>query len=313
MNLDRAPADAPGPDPFLRRWILAGFISLAVAAVVYGLGVCTRWGQQFGDAAYAGRMTAAPELRSGALDVLDTLRAASVVLIGGGAVLTALVRRRPRLAIVVAAVMGVSILGAEVLKRTLVRPDFGIDPAGMTANWTPSGHTTVAVTLVLGVLMVVPTRLRGTVAIVGALYAAAIASGTLAAGWHRPADAITAALWSFAVAAAGVVVLAWWRGTGVDDADHIERRRLHPIAVSVVVVLPIAVLISSLAVDHDPLVFTGVNGRFVFASIVIDVVAAAVVLVFTRFLRGVELDAPQSGTTTELSGSGGGDAQPVRG
>ena len=193
MNLDRAPADAPGPDPFLRRWILAGFISLAVAAVVYGLGVCTRWGQQFGDAAYAGRMTAAPELRSGALDVLDTLRAASVVLIGGGAVLTALVRRRPRLAIVVAAVMGVSILGAEVLKRTLVRPDFGIDPAGMTANWTPSGHTTVAVTLVLGVLMVVPTRLRGTVAIVGALYAAVIAS----AGRCHPAanvpDAIAAA------------------------------------------------------------------------------------------------------------------------
>lgn len=292
MNDDQAPAHVPEPDPFLRRWLGAATFAFIGAAVAYLLGVCTRWGQQFGDAAYAGRMQASPELRAGALDILDTLRAISVVCIGGGAILTALVRRRPRMALVVTAVLGVSILGAEFLKRVLIRPDFGLDPAGMTANWAPSGHTTVAVTLVLVAVLVAPSRLRILVTAVGALYAAAIAAGTLAAGWHRPTDAVMASLWSFAVAATGVVVLVLWRGVGVDRVDEIMHPRAHRAGVVAVFVVPIAVLVGSFMIGHDPVVLTSPGGRFVLASIAIDVVAVAVVVLFARLLRGASLDPP---------------------
>lgn len=313
MNDERAPASSPEPDSFLRRWVLASVGTLVAAAVVFVLGVCTRWGQQFGDAAYAGRMLSSPELRRGALDVLDTVRAASLVVIGGGVVVVALIGRRPRLAMIVAAIIGVSILGAEVLKRGLVRPDFGVDPPGMTANWAPSGHTTVAVTLVLCVLLVVPVRLRTVVALVGALYAAAIASATLAAGWHRPTDAVMAALWSFGVAAAGVSALVWWRGIGDDVADRPAHPRAHLASVVAVVIVPIAVLVAGFAVGHDPVVLTGLSGRFVVASIVIDLVAVAVVIGFARLLRGASLDPIHRPIgNPSAADSGGGDPEPVR-
>ena len=266
------------------------------AALVYALGVCTRWGQHFGDAAYAGRLQSSPELRRGALEVLETLRGSSIVLIGGAALLVALVRGRPRLALLTAAVLAVSILGGEALKRALVRPDYGIDPAGMTGNWAPSGHATVAMTLVLCVLLVVPDRLRVSVAIVGATYAALVASGTLAAGWHRPADAIMASLWSFGIATLGVAVLVAWRGGGSADAvtQVIDGRHLQRAGIAVVVTIPVLVVIGSFFRDHESILWAQPSWRFVVAIVVIDLVAVASVVIFARLLRGIPLDRPRS-------------------
>ena len=276
------------------RLLLIAGSALCAAGLVYVLGACTRWGQRIGDGAYAGRLESSPELRRGALDVLETLRGSSIVLIGGGAILVALARRRPRLALIVALVMAVSILGGEFLKRSLVRPDFGIDPPGMTANWAPSGHATVAMTLVLCVLLVVPDQLRVVVAVVGSIYSALIASGTLAAGWHRPVDAIMASMWSFGIATLAVSALVAWRGVGADDDAEAstETRRIHRAVIALVVALPVALILGAFLREHDSVLWTQPSGRFVLASVLIDLVAVASVVMFARLLRGLSLDRP---------------------
>lgn len=280
------------------RWRAGAVAALAFfgAAAVFVLGVCTRWGQRFGDIAWFGRLQASPDLRQGSLDALETIRSSSLVLLGGALILTAFVRRRFRLAFIVCLVLPVSIGGAEFLKRTLVRPDLGIDPAGLTENWAPSGHTTVAATLVLCALMVVPRRFRAFTAIVGALYLALIAAGTLAAGWHRPTDSVMAVLWSLGVATTGVAVLVGWRGVGVEESEverheHEWQRR---VLLSIIIALPMVVLIGSFVIGHRPVIWNQPSSRFFIASIVIDIVSVAAVLVFAQVLRGVSLDAPNS-------------------
>ncbi|MEX1217158.1 MAG: phosphatase PAP2 family protein [Acidimicrobiales bacterium] len=269
-------------------------MALLCAAAVFILGIRTRWGQKFGDIALLGRLQSSPELRRGALDVLDTLQASSVVVIGGALVLFALIRRRSRLAGVICVVLFVAIAGAEFLKRTLVRPDFGIDPQGLTNNWAPSGHTTVAISLIFCALMVVPRRMRTVVAVIGALYAAAIASGTLAAGWHRPTDAVMATFWSFAIATVGVALLIAWRGPGTNELAYADRQhpRFRRAGFALAVGLPLFALGASFAIGHDPVVWTQPSSRFIAASIVIDLTAVTSVLVFSKLLEGISLDQP---------------------
>jgi len=267
-------------------------VALLGAAAVFIVGVCTKWGQQFGDSAYAGRLLSSTQLRQRANDVLGTLRASSVVVFGIVILATALFRKRFRLAVVVAGVMFVAIVGGEFLKHFLPRPNFGVDPPGMTANWAPSGHATVAITMVLCALMVVPTRSRTALSIVGAIYAAAVTSGTLAAGWHRPSDAVMAAFWSFSIATFGLAILAVQVKNGTSDGSYVidESSRLHRTVLVLAFVLPIALLFWSYASVHDPIDWTQPSGRFVVASVVTDASAAAAVLLFAWLLRGLPGD-----------------------
>lgn len=310
MELDESPertasrvvrSGVPSAPLTTNRLVAYATAALLGAAVVFVLGVGTRWGQSFGDSAYAGRMRSSPELRDGAREALDSVRAISTVLFGSAILAVALVRKRVRLAAVVLGVMVVSILGAELLKRGLPRPDYGIDPPGMTANWAPSGHSTVAITLVLCALMVVPASARRVVSIIGALYVAVIASATLAAGWHRPTDAVMAVFWSFSIATFGLAIDSLGRRTeGSPEPrtdDHDGSR--HPVTVALAMLLPIAVLVGSFIAASDPIVWTESSGRFVMASIVIDLVAAGSVLVFAALDRQSRSSRARSDRTTQ--------------
>jgi membrane-associated phospholipid phosphatase len=160
--------------------------------------------------------------------VNTVLKAMSVVsLVAATAVIgfIALIRGRIALAIVTIMLIVGANVTTQILKYGIHRPDFGVDPQRMGAgNSLPSGHTTVAASVAVALVLVLPPRVRGWGALVAAGYAALAGVATLSAGWHRPSDAAAALLvvggWA---AAAGLLLLLMQSGNAraeQQDAHH---------------------------------------------------------------------------------------------
>jgi membrane-associated phospholipid phosphatase len=121
-------------------------------------------------------------------------------------VLIAGVRRRPRLALAVAAILLGANVTTQLLKPLLAEPRTTSVFAGKVlvdaASW-PSGHATAAMTLTLCLVLAVPARLRPYVAAVGALFTIAVVYSFLTLGWHFPSDVLggfeVAATWTLLV------------------------------------------------------------------------------------------------------------------
>ena len=183
--------------------------------VIYELAVRTTSGQTLGNAALAGQRVV---LEQGAKGAERILRSLGVVSVAAGTLILmtiALVRRRPRLALVTALTVAGSLLVSELMKQLILdRPDLLGSATYHRHNTFPSGHATAAVAVAAGLVMVAPRRLQGKVGIAGAIYAAAVAYSTLFTGWHRPSDVAGSAAIVLAVGAAAAAVLVWWRGSG---------------------------------------------------------------------------------------------------
>ncbi len=194
--------------------VALGITCIAIVGGVYAVAVRTYVGQRADEAALVGRNTERV-VQQATTHVLNTISVTSLVLAGLALALLALSRRRPRLAIGV----GVMIIGANVTSQLLktellTRPDLLHRPHAATTPSFPSGHATVAMSLALGLVLVVPPRLRVIAGSIGITYAVLIGAGTLTGGWHRPSDVIAAYLiataWTLIVAACIIA----WRGTG---------------------------------------------------------------------------------------------------
>ena len=171
---------------------------------VYLLAVRTVRGQALEITALNGRAVQPGKLGVAAQGLLGTVSIASLAVLMALVLAVALVRRHVRLAAVVAVVVGGSIITTEVLKRKiLTRPDL-IAYGDTTApfNTLPSGHTTVAMCVVIALVLVVPRRLQGIVALIGAPYPIGIGIALVIKGWHRPSDVLAGCLvvgaWTFA-------------------------------------------------------------------------------------------------------------------
>ena len=128
------------------------------------------------------------------------------------------VRRRPRLALFAAASVGISVLTTEILKHFLLdRPQ--LVPSYIFDNSYPSGHTTVGMAVAVAAMLVVPRRLLVPTAIGAGLFGSAFGVAVVAAGWHRPSDAVGAFLVVVAVGAA----FAALSHAFPDRADTAER------------------------------------------------------------------------------------------
>lgn len=164
----------------------------ALVFVVYWMFIRTEWGQTVDDAALAGRVLEPKNIISDAWELLDVISVASLAVVSAVLIGIALLRKRFHLAVAI----GVMILGAnattQVLKRiVLERPDLDAG-ADILINSYPSGHSTVAMTIAVALVLVVPSRLRWLAAVLGVAYAAATGVAVVSAGWHRPSDAVGA-------------------------------------------------------------------------------------------------------------------------
>jgi membrane-associated phospholipid phosphatase len=128
----------------------------------------------------------------------DPLEFAAMVLL---LVAVAAARRRPRLALVVAAVPLLSALTAEALKL-LTAADRGT-PVVEPASW-PSGHVTAMTSLGLCLILVAPPRLRPLAAALAWIGTVGIAYSVTITGAHMPSDAL-----------AGVLLAGMWTALAV--------------------------------------------------------------------------------------------------
>lgn len=202
---------------------LAGGCAL-VAVVLEVLAVHTADGQRLDDAARGNLSPSSPSAVVNATsNLLDTISASSLLLLGAGIMAIALLRGRPLLAVGA----GVVVLGANLtthwLKQALERPD--LLPGSLPTPGTfPSGHVTVAMSLAMALVLVAPPSLRWVAAALGSAYAIGVGLALILLDWHRPSDVLGAYLvtvaWTALVAAALL--------TAQDGGGLAATRRRHP-------------------------------------------------------------------------------------
>lgn len=202
MVTPEPPADGTGASRGvprgLRVWaVLLAAVSAVATIAVWRYFVGSTTGQALDQTAFDGATYGRGKLWVVAEPVLDVVSISFVVIGLVVAVGIALVRRRWNLAGQVVALVAGANLTTQLLKKVVLeRPDLGYDAWG---NSLPSGHTTVAASVSVAVVLAVPRRMRPLVALCGAAYTVATGISTLVGQWHRPSDVIAAML----------VVLAW--------------------------------------------------------------------------------------------------------
>lgn len=193
-----SPASRPGrlPPVLVATSVVAAWTLL----LVYLLVIRTEWGQHLDEYAFAGH----DFFQSRAAQADSFLRLVSIgslLLAIALVAAVAVVRRRPRLALLAAVSVITAIAITEILKLViLTRP--ALYPTFLPQNSFPSGHTTVGMSVAVATMLVVPRRVLIPTAIGAGLFGAAFGIAVVAAGWHRPSDALGAYLVVLSVAAA---------------------------------------------------------------------------------------------------------------
>ncbi|GAA1695780.1 hypothetical protein GCM10009808_11260 [Microbacterium sediminicola] len=176
-----------------RRWVILAIGCVVGFIVVYIVAVLTPWGQDWENAAIAGSGQVLPWEATDVdddLDLIQTWSLAIAILIVG---VIGLSRRQVRTAFAGMGVIVVGVLLSEALKRfVLWRPDLAAAAFDSGHNSFPSGHTTIAMTLIVAMIIVVPFRWRGLAMIIVMTWAGFIGAFTVIVHWHRLSDTLAA-------------------------------------------------------------------------------------------------------------------------
>lgn len=202
-----------------RLALLLAILCSAGVLALWGIFVFTPSGQLMDSAALEGGRIGSHYVSAQARPVLKVVSlraAATMVLI---ILLLGLVLRSHRRALwAVVAVCGANV-STQVLKYMILwRPNYGISERFDNANTLPSGHTTMAASAAVALVLLSGPRWRALAAWVGAAMAVAMGYSTLAMQWHRPSDVLAAILVPVAWGAIAVLGGAW------SDDDHWDLR-----------------------------------------------------------------------------------------
>jgi len=271
--------------------VLVAVLSVALLVVLYAIAVRTAAGQRIDEAALTGRSQDFV-LMEAITRALHSVSISSLVIATGAIVALALVQHRARTAVgVVAVVLGAN-LTTQFLKDTLGRPFFAIPGTHSHVASFPSGHSTVAMSLALALVLAVPARRRVPAGITGVAYAVVVGVATLASAWHRPSDVLGAFLVSLAWAA---VVGAWLARPRTAPAPRITPTTAVLVDQLVIVIAALFVLAAvAMVVDvmrDASLADLEVGRAYVAALLAIGAGAAGTLAVLLAGLRGTELDA----------------------
>lgn len=214
--------------PTLRgtRWVATSIVSVIVLMISYLSAVWTVRGQATENAALRGAGQVSDQDFASATESLGNITvyslALAVILIG----LVGLMRRRLDLAVAGVSVIVLGQVITQGLKRfVLPRPELVEVSSNFTQNSFPSGHTTIAMTVLFAVFIVVPLRWRGLAALVVLTWAIGIGAYTTTAKWHRFSDTLGAD----AVALLCGCLASWWlarRGSLSYDSGRTRRGRI---------------------------------------------------------------------------------------
>jgi membrane-associated phospholipid phosphatase len=208
-------------------------------------------------------------------------------------VIVALVRRRPRVAVMIAIVLLCANETTQLLKPLLAGPRDPVQgvPIG-PASW-PSGHATAAMSLALCSVIAAPARLRPVVAAAMAAFAVAVSYSFLELGWHYPSDVLggflVAGTWTLLGIAGLSIVEARAPGTATETAR--SRRAafsvgeaLAPVGVLAAVTFVLAVLIVLLR-PHEVVAYARGHEAFVIGAAGIGALGMLLASGLTLMLR----------------------------
>ena len=112
-----------------------------------------------------------------------------VALLGALLALIAFLRGRPRIAVAVVALIGLTSVSSQLLKAVLAYPRYtGTAFAHIPSEAFPSGHSTAVMSLAIAAVMVVPARMRPLAALVGTGVALAVGVALISVAAHFPSD-----------------------------------------------------------------------------------------------------------------------------
>jgi membrane-associated phospholipid phosphatase len=211
-----------------RRWLVVALVCAVVAVAVYFLAVWTVPGQELENAALRGADEAAAGDQTVADEGLSRITVYSLAAAVGLVTLVGLLRRRPDLAVAAAGVIVAGQAVTQVLKRfVLPRPSLVPSTGHYAENSLPSGHTTIAMTVLFAALIVVPHRWRGVTLFFLLSWAVGIGAYTVTAKWHRLSDTLAAD----AIALALACVASWWLARRGAVRRHEGKRRIPRVVV----------------------------------------------------------------------------------
>lgn len=137
-------------------------------------------------------------------DVLDLVSPASVLLGTLVVALLGLVAGGVRAAVAGGTSVVGTVLGAQVLKEVLVRPELVPVSAAYGSNSLPSGHTAAVAGLAAGLVVALGLHARPWAWLVAGSVGWLAGLATVALQWHRPSDVVASLL-----LATGVAASAW--------------------------------------------------------------------------------------------------------
>ena len=132
---------------------------------------------------------------------------AQVALIGLALAAVAVARGRPRVALVIVALLALTSISSQLLKDLLSHPRLQpvIEGGHVDPSSLPSGHATAAMALALAAVFAAPRRARPAAAVIGAALALAVGFSVVSLGWHFPSDVLAGYLlatgWALLLAA----------------------------------------------------------------------------------------------------------------
>lgn len=201
-----APLEAPRPS-----WVTPLAAALTCAFGVYALYrffVGTALGQRLDALAFAGARIGAWRISGPAYELLSWVSVAGIAAVVAIVMVIALARREWVLSLEAAGVVAGANITTQVLKHVVLTRVPLVPTDGPTGqNSLPSGHTTVAASVAVAGVLVVPAALRALTSALAAVVSVAFGYATLIGQWHRPSDIMAAILvafgWGYAAVALG--------------------------------------------------------------------------------------------------------------
>ncbi|WP_052591214.1 phosphatase PAP2 family protein [Luteipulveratus mongoliensis] len=199
-------AERPPPTSWTRSaaMSLTGFVLLALCVAgglrwEGGLNLDQRMMRSVGHSAEAGMKI---------IDVMTAVSVSFVAICLVGCMAVALLRGRFALATSAALLIAGANLTTQVLKYHVLGR---VDGAN---NTSPSGHTTVSLSIAIAAVLVAPAVWRWVVVPLAGFVGTFVGAGTVVGQWHRPSDVL-----------AGVGVCLVWTGIAVAFVAAVQRRR----------------------------------------------------------------------------------------
>ena len=259
---------------------LVGAISLVVG--LWLVFIRTEWGQRLDDAAVRGRWVVDFDVLKAHGRSLGVITVASMV--GGciALVVVGAVRGRPLLGVAAALLVGCAGVTTELLKVLIDRPVFpAVD--WHPENTFPSGHATASASLAFAFIMVTPHRWRAATAIAGGLWVAFQGTGVVAAGWHRPSEAVAGFAVAIAWASFAVMVMVAIGRVRPANQEAESPERLTAAVLVVLAIMLVGLVAGTMLGGDSPYTFKG--GAFLVSTASIDVVAVGLIWWFERMLN----------------------------